>query len=288
MGDRPGDTLVLPAPAKINLFLHITGRRADGYHELQTVFQLLDYGDRLRFSLREDGELYLVDNCPEVNAADNLVIRAARALSQHCGRPLGADITLEKQLPAGGGLGGGSSDAATTLLGLNQLHRLGLTLDELAAIGLQLGADIPVFVSGQTAFGEGVGERLQPIETPAGWYIVIKPPVEVATAGIFADPHLTRDSRPLRIRAFFDDSPGAIALRNDCEPVVCSRYPQVAEALAWLGQHGEARLTGTGSCVFCRCDEEQQARAILGQMPGHYSGFVARGVQRSPTHEALG
>ncbi len=281
-------SLVLPAPAKINLFLHITGRRADGYHELQTLFQLLDFGDELRFTRRDDGQLRLVDNCPTIDARDNLVMRAAQLLAQHCGRPLGADITLEKRLPSGGGLGGGSSDAATTLLGLDRLYGLGLARSELASLGLQLGADVPVFIHGQTAFGEGVGERLQPVETAAGWYIVIKPPVEVPTAAVFAHPHLTRDSRPLRIRAFFDDSPGATALRNDCESVVCSSYPQVAEALEWLRQYGEARLTGTGSCLFSRCDEEHQAREILGQLPGHFTGFVARAVQQSPTHQALG
>lgn len=270
--------LTLPAPAKLNLFLHVVGRRADGYHLLQTLFQLLDHGDIV--TLEEHDRLALND-LPGVPREQNLVWRAALALQQHTGTRHGARIHLDKRLPAGGGLGGGSSDAASTLLGLNRLWGLGLDTDTLAAIGLTLGADVPVFVRGHTAFGEGVGERLTPVEMPPRRYLVIHPGCHVSTADVFRDSSLTRDTPLMTIAALRE--PGFESrFRNDCEAVVRRLHPQVAEALDWLGQFGAARLTGTGACIFMACDAEHDARRILQQLPPRYSGFVARGVNRSP------
>ena len=255
--------LTLPAPAKLNLFLHITGRRTDGYHELQTVFQLLDYGDTLTFSRRNDGALTL--RCSgdvsltDVPPDDNLVLRAARALRAHAGRPdLGADIHLEKRLPTGGGLGGGSSDAASTLLGLNRLWGLDLDGDTLAALGTALGADVPVFVRGRSAWAEGIGERLTPIELPERWYLVIHPGCHVATAAVFSHPQLTRDTPAITIPAFF-----AGPTRNDCETLVRQLAEPVDKALIWLQKFGEARMTGSGACVFAGFADEASARAVL-------------------------
>ncbi len=274
--------LHLPAPAKLNLFLHVTGRRADGYHELQTLFQLLDYGDELGFAAREDGRLRLLDPLPGVPDEDNLVMRAARALQRAAGCPLGADIALVKRLPAGGGLGGGSSDAATTLLGLNHLWQLGLGLAELAAIGLPLGADIPVFVHGRSAWAEGVGERLIPVELAPAWYLVLCPDCHVSTAEIFAHRELTRNAPAITIRAFLGQGG-----QNHCQPVVEKLYPGVKTARLWLEQFAPAIMTGTGACVFARFDSEAGARAALAEKPGLWRGFVALGVNKSPTHTAL-
>ncbi len=272
-------SLTLPSPAKLNLFLHITGRRADGYHELQTVFQLLDWGDRLHFEADDSGELCLEGPDLGVPTAENLVMRAARALQ----RPgLGARIRLDKQIPTGGGLGGGSSNAATTLLALNRLWRLGLEPEELARIGAGLGADVPVFVAGHSAWGEGVGERLQSLELAPSWYLVVHPGCHISTAEIFSHPELTRTSSPITIAAFF-----AGHSRNDCCNVVVDLYPEVANALNWLENFGEAQLTGTGACVFTRFQEEAAAREAASRLPTCWRGFVARGVNRSPTHRAL-
>lgn len=276
--------LTLPAPAKLNLFLHVTGRRADGYHTLQTVFQLLDFGDTLSFS--QAPELTLEPTLPGVANADNLVMRAAQLLREHTGCALGAAITLDKRLPLGGGIGGGSSDAATTLLGLNQLWRLDLTLAELAELGLQLGADVPVFVHGRSAWAEGVGERLQPVALPPRNYLILVPPCQISTAGIFSQPALTRNTSPITIAAFLREGVTS-AGRNDCEPVVRSLYPEVAFALDWLSRFAPARMTGTGACVFASFDERAAAEAVLGQLPSGYRGFVAAGVERSPLHAAL-
>jgi 4-diphosphocytidyl-2-C-methyl-D-erythritol kinase len=276
--------LVVPAPAKLNLFLHVTGRRADGYHLLQTLFQLLDLGDRLAFMPHDRLQL---DDLPGLPAADNLVLKAALALQRETGCRSGARIQLEKRLPAGGGLGGGSSDAATTLLALNRLWGLGLSLDELAGIGLALGADVPVFVHGRTAFAEGIGEQLTPVDLPARHYLVVHPGCHVETRAVFADASLTRDT-PLMTIAALRETGLENRTRNDCEAVVRRQHPAVAEALDWLGQFGTARLTGTGACVFLACVDGHEARRILQQLPSGWTGFVAQGVNISPAHLALG
>lgn len=276
--------LTLPAPAKLNLFLHITGRRADGYHLLQTVFQLLDHGDTLEFEMADGIAL---NDIPGVPAEDNLVLRAAHALNAQAGSTHGARIFLHKKLPAGGGLGGGSSDAATALLGLNRLWNLGLSIDELAHIALTLGADVPVFVRGRTAFAEGIGEQLTPVLTPSRWFVVVNPGCHVETARIFRDPSLTRGT-PLMTMAALREPGYETRFRNDCEAVVRRLHREVAEVLDWLGQFGDARLTGTGACVFLATDAEADARHILQRLPSPYTGFVARGVNHSPVHVALG
>lgn len=276
-------SLRLPAPAKLNLFLHILGRRPDGYHELQTLFQLLDYGDELRLRLRRDGKIAVTVEPPLAGVAerDNLVHRAALALRALRPGPEGADILLCKRLPAGGGLGGGSSDAATTLVGLNRLWGLGLDTAALCALGQRLGADVPVFVRGHTAWGEGIGERLTPVSLPPAWYLVVKPDCAVATAAVFAHPQLTRDTQPMKIRAFFGEGAG-----NDCATVVEALYPQVREARRWLARFAEPRLTGTGACLFARFGSRDQAAAVLAQLPAPWTGFVARGINLSPLNGA--
>jgi 4-diphosphocytidyl-2-C-methyl-D-erythritol kinase len=277
--------LTLPAPAKLNLFLHILGRRRDGYHELQTVFQLLDYGDQLTFELRSDSDIRLETQLTGVAPEDNLVVRAARALQSVTGTRRGASIVLDKRLPMGGGIGGGSSDAATTLLALNALWKSNLSLSELAAIGGRLGADIPVFVHGKTAWAEGTGDRLQAVEIPSKWYVVLTPDVSVSTAGVFNHPELTRDSAAITVAAFFEQG-----TRNDCQSLVEKLYPEVASVLEWLHHHsrnrsGTARMTGTGASVFAALDSEQDAQAILAD--SSWRGFVARGINESPVHALL-
>lgn len=271
-----------PAPAKLNLFLHITARRADGMHELQTLFQFLDVGDSLYFTLREDGRLRLQGGLAGVADEDNLVMRAARRLQTESGTRLGADMRLEKRLPAGAGLGGGSSDAATTLVALNRLWQVGLSVDELARIGLGLGADVPVFVHGQAAWAEGVGEKFTAVAPPEPWYLVVAPSCEVSTAAIFAAPELTRDCRPITIRDFLSGQAG-----NVCEAVVREHYPDVSRALDWLGRFAPARMTGTGSCVFAAFENEAQATEVSRKIPGEWQGFVARGCNRSPLLDRL-
>ncbi len=273
-----GDTGLWPAPAKLNLFLHITGRRADGYHLLQTVFQFLDRCDLLRFEPRGDSELRLHANLPGVAAEDNLIIRAAQRLREHVGSRQGAEIFLDKRLPAGGGLGGGSSDAATTLHALNLLWGLDLDEDVLADIGIGLGADVPVFVRGRAAWAEGVGEKLTPVDPPEPWYAVLVPDCAVSTAAVFQDPELTRDTPPTTIPAF-----SFRGGRNDCESVVRARFPVVGQALDALSAHGQARLTGTGACVFAAFDERESAMAaLLACERAGWQGFVARGCNCSP------
>lgn len=276
--------LTLPSPAKLNLFLHITGRRADGYHTLQTLFQLLDYGDTLHFS--ESDALTLAPDLPGVATNDNLIIRAARLLQSHTGCKRNAAIALEKRLPLGGGIGGGSSNAATTLLALNALWQLGLSIDELAALGLQLGADIPVFVRGATAWAEGVGEQLQAVAIPPRNYLILVPPCAISTARIFSHPALTRNTSPITIAAFLREGG-----HNDCEPVAKKLYPEVDFALSWLNRFASAQMTGTGACVFASFDERAAAESvlqqILQQLPPTFRGFVATGVNRSPVHTAL-
>ncbi|CAA0083158.1 4-diphosphocytidyl-2-C-methyl-D-erythritol kinase [Zhongshania aliphaticivorans] len=277
-------TLTLPCPAKLNLFLRITGRRDDGYHELQTVFQLLDYGDTLTIEYRDDGKITLASDLVGVNNEDNLVIRAARKLQTLTQNPnLGASLNLEKRLPMGGGIGGGSSDAASTLVGLNHLWQLGLSLDTLAKIGLELGADIPVFVHGKTSWAEGIGEKLAPIQTENCWYVVLKPDCHVSTAEIFCHEQLTRHDSPIKIATFLEGGTG-----NSCEPLVRKLYPDIDKALIWLEQFSPARLTGTGACVFASFKDQVTAQTVCEQRPREFSGFVARGVNTSPLHQALG
>lgn len=266
-----------PAPAKLNLFLHIVGRRQDGYHLLQSVFRFLDYADSLSFRVRDDGVIKRDYTLAGVPAEHDLCVQAAKLLQRMADTRLGVEITLEKKLPLGGGLGGGSSDAATTLMALNRLWKLGFTREKLQHLGLQLGADVPVFVFGQNAFVEGVGEVLQPISLPPAWYVVLVPKVNVSTTEIFADPELTRNTNRIKITAF-----STARGHNDLEPVVCRKYPQVAQHLAWLKQFGAARMTGSGACVFAEYATEKEAHEVLAQLPGQMSGFVARGLDRHP------
>lgn len=272
-----------PAPAKLNLFLHVTGRRPDGYHELQTVFQLIDFADSLDFETRTDGEIRRVGGPAEVPAGDDLCVRAARKLQAACGiERRGVDIRLEKRIPIRGGLGGGSSDAATTLVALNEIWGLRLAPSLLAELGLSLGADVPVFVLGRTAWGEGIGERLTPLELPERHFAVVFPGVGIPTADVFQAPELTRKTPETTIRGFLKAGG-----RNDCEPVVAGRSPEVRRALAWLATRGEARMTGTGSCVFASFADRTAAVAALEGLPPEWRGFVARGLDRSPLQERL-
>jgi 4-diphosphocytidyl-2-C-methyl-D-erythritol kinase len=271
-----------PAPAKLNLFLHITGRRPDGYHELQTVFQLIDLCDTLLVTVRDDGAIDRPEGPADVPPESDLVVRAARALQDASGTALGATLRVRKRIPIGGGLGGGSSDAATTLLALNQLWGCRLPIDDLARLGLPLGADVPVFIRGFSAWAEGVGERLIPLELPERWYVVIHPGVGVSTREVFQSTELTRNSPLITIRAFFEAGG-----RNDCEPVVRARCPEVAAALDWLSRYAPARLTGTGSCIFASCATAIEAERIAARVPDDWTSFVARGLNISPAQRSL-
>ncbi|WP_339805560.1 4-(cytidine 5'-diphospho)-2-C-methyl-D-erythritol kinase [uncultured Marinobacter sp.] len=276
----------LPSPAKLNLFLHITGRRPDGYHELQTLFQFLDHGDTLTFTNRHDGQLTLSEAMPGVSNDDNLILRAARLLQAAVNQPrAGATITVDKRLPMGGGLGGGSSNAATTLLALNHLWQTGLTLPQLARLGLQLGADVPVFVHGHAAFGEGVGEQLTNACPPEAWFVVLKPDCHISTAEIFSSRGLTRNTPRITIAPAFEGD--ITGFRNDCEDVVKQLYPKVKSTMDWLSKFGPARLTGTGACIFGRFATEVEARKIWAGKPSGIDGFVAKGVNISPLHKKL-
>jgi 4-diphosphocytidyl-2-C-methyl-D-erythritol kinase len=268
---------IWPAPAKLNLFLHITGRREDGYHLLQTVFQFLDYGDSLSFQTSDSGLIHLLTPLPGVAAAEDLTVRAATLLQRESHCSLGVDIRIDKRLPMGGGLGGGSSDAATTLVALNHLWGIGLPVERLAELGLQLGADVPVFVRGQAAWAEGVGEKLTPVTLPEPWFLVLIPAAHVATGEIFNAPELTRDCHGITIRDFLGGHG-----ENVCQPLVAKRYPAVAEALDWLGNYAKAMMTGTGGCVFAAFETETRAREVFEKRPEHWQGFVARGLNRSP------
>lgn len=275
-------SLTLPAPAKLNLMLHILGRRADGYHELQTLFQFLDHGDELTFTPRSDGQIHLHTELPGVDHDSNLIVRAARQLQAASGTALGADIQLLKRLPMGGGIGGGSSDAATTLVGLDHLWRTQLGEDRLAQIGLRLGADVPVFVRGHAAFAEGVGERLQRVQLNEPWFLVIAPQVSVSTAEIFSDPELTRNTPAITVRSLL-----AGGGHNDCQPVVEKRYPEVRNALSLLNKFVPARMTGTGACVFGSFPNKGEADKVCRQLPAHMPGFVAQGRNVSMLHRKL-
>ncbi len=270
-----------PAPAKLNLFLHVTGRRADGFHLLQTVLRLLDYADEVGLRVTDDGAVRRVSQVPGVMEQDDLTLRAARLLKQASGCPLGVDIDLVKRLPVGGGLGGGSSDAATTLIALNRLWSIGLSVDQLQALAVQLGADVPFFVFGRNAFAEGIGEHLHALHLESAWYLVIVPQVTVSTAEIFAAPELTRNTKAIKIAAFSVDQG-----HNDLQPVACRRYPQIVHCLEWLKQFGNAAMSGSGASVFSPFASECSARAALEQMPAGMKGFVARGLDRHPLYIA--
>ena len=285
-----------PAPAKLNLFLHVNGRRADGYHLLQTVFQLVDHGDTLGFDLRDDGLIRRVTDLPGVPEEYDLIVRALRLLQaeftrRHGRPPPGVDVTIDKRLPMGGGLGGGSSDAATALIAVNHLWQAGLDREELMALGLPLGADIPFFIFGQNAFAEGVGERLQPVATQDCWYLVIEPGVAVPTAAIFCSEDLTRDTKPVKITDFSrhlmieNDHKGFG--KNDLQAVAARLFPPVAEAVEWLGSYGDARMTGSGACVFCAFSSEPAADAVLADVPRNWRAWKAKSLQRHPMHALL-
>ena len=309
--------LTCPAPAKLNLFLHVVGRRPDGYHLLQTLFRFIDLHDTLHFTLREDAAVHRTNSIEGVAEERDLCVRAARLLQSETGCALGADITVEKHIPMGGGLGGGSSDAATTLIALNRLWSLGLSRMHLMRLALRLGADVPVFVFGENAFAEGVGEELQPYSLPEAWYVVLFPPVHVPTAQIFAHPELTRDTVSITMRALLkgqlrhvtdevsrlreqlpgrssrtkglrptvSERPPERPLRNDLQAVVCELYPEVARHIAWLGNFGKAMMSGSGACVFAEFASRNQAEAVLQQLPHEMRGVVAQGLAKHPLHD---
>jgi len=280
-----------PAPAKLNLFLQITGKRDDGYHDLQTVFQFLDVTDRLRFVKRDDEKIIRKTDHEGVKPEDDLIIKAAKALQLATGIQQGADIYLQKILPMGGGVGGGSSDAATTLVVLNYLWGTGLSTEKLAEIGLELGADVPIFIHGYASFAQGVGEQLEPVSPKESWYLVVHPDVHISTAEIFTNSQLTRDSSAIRIcdlqigtkneAQVFDE------LGNVFEPVVAKQYPEVAEVIQHLRKSSKARLTGSGACVFASFDSKEDAEQALNKLPDHWTAFVARGLNRSPLQTML-
>jgi 4-diphosphocytidyl-2-C-methyl-D-erythritol kinase len=277
---RPPDKW--PAPAKLNLFLHITGQRPDGYHLLQTVFQLIDFCDYLSFETRADGVLHRSNEITGVTPEQDLIFRAAKLLQQASGTTLGVNINIDKRIPLGSGLGGGSSDAATTLVALNQIWGTGMSLTQLAGLGIQLGADVPVFIAGHTSWAEGIGEKLISLTLPEPWYVIIVPPCHVDTAEVFSMPELTRDCHPIRIENFLSGQ-GV----NVCEPVVCKAYTEVARALEWLSQFAVARMSGTGASVFAPFNDKVLADHVLNQLPAGWMGFVAQGMNRSPLFDML-
>ncbi len=293
----PAARIECPAPAKINLFLHVIGRRDDGYHELQTVFQFLDLFDEIELVARDDGEIRRIGEST-LPYEEDLVVRAAKALQREAGRRIGADLQVRKRIPVGAGLGGGSSDAASTLLGLNALWGLGMSRADLCALGLSLGADVPVFLHGHAAWAEGIGERLSSLTLPQPWYLVVAPRCEVSTARIFADPALTRDRAPQKIADLLvggstgtGSAPSIQALlersANDCEAVTRTRYPEVNEVLEWLASFGEPRMTGTGGAVFLPLPRAADGHRYLAELPSRWRGFVCRGRNRSPLLDAL-
>jgi 4-diphosphocytidyl-2-C-methyl-D-erythritol kinase len=275
-------TLSLPSPAKINLFLHITEQRSDGYHNLQTLFQLLDFGDKLVFRSNRSGNIKINGNIDGVDEKNNLIFHAATLLQKSTGCDLGCTIDLTKNLPMGAGLGGGSSNAATTLVGLNALWKCGLTANQLSDLGKTLGADVPVFVHGESAFAEGIGDILTPLTLPQRWFLVITPNCHVSTREIFSNPQLTRNSSPIKIRAL-----SGVEYRNDCQDVVSKLYPAVGSVLQWVENFSAPLMTGTGASVFCSFDSKSEAQHVLSKLPKQWTGFVAKGVNRSPVHEQL-
>ena len=271
------------APAKLNLMLHVIGRRQDGYHELQTVFQLIDLCDRIEITVRTDGSISRPAGPAGVPEAEDLVVRAAKALQQESGTRLGAEISVKKRIPLGGGMGGGSSDAATTLLALNQMWKLGYTSEQIGTFGTTLGADVPIFVAGRSSWAEGIGEKLTPVSLGSeSWYLVIFPGVSVPTATVFQAAELTRNSPPTTMRGFLETGG-----RNDCEAVVRARFPAVHEALDWLARYGAARLTGTGSCVFAKFRSASDGERVAAQVLDEWRAWVARGLDSSPLLEEL-
>jgi 4-diphosphocytidyl-2-C-methyl-D-erythritol kinase len=273
-----------PAPAKLNLFLHVVGRRADGYHLLQSVFTLIGLEDRLRFAIRDDGAVRRVNDVPGVPAEQDLVVRAALLLKEATGTPRGVDIEVEKRVPMGGGLGGGSSDAATTLMVLNGLWKTGFDRAGLAEIGAGLGADVPFFIFGRSAWAEGIGDRLTALDIAPRWYVVLVPPVQVPTPVAYGAAELTRNTETLKIEDF-SARPQGQKFHNDLEPVVVARFPEVGEHLAWLRKHGDARMTGSGACVFAAFDDRESAQRVIEALPGTMKGFIAQGLDRHPLLE---
>ena len=282
--------LTCPAPAKLNLFLHVTGRRPDGYHLLQTLFRFIDLHDTLHFTLRQDSTVRRTNVIEGVAEEQDLCVRAARLLQSETGCKLGVDIAVEKRIPMGGGLGGGSSDAATTLIALNRLWSLGLSRERLMQLGLKLGADVPVFVFGENAFAEGVGEELQACPLAETWYVVLFPPVHVPTAQIFAQPELTRNTDSITMRALFEQpqiegQQIGRQFHNDLQSVVCKLYPEVARYIDWLDQFGNAMMTGSGACVFAGFAHRHQAEAVIKQLPHGMRGVVTQGLAKHPLHD---
>jgi 4-diphosphocytidyl-2-C-methyl-D-erythritol kinase len=282
-----------PAPAKLNLFLHITGRREDGYHLLQSVFQLIDRCDTLDFEIRDDGIIKRENEVAGVPEESDLVIRAARLLQRHAELKLGVNIRLHKRLPMGGGVGGGSSDAATTLMALNHLWQCNLDKNDLTQLGLQLGADVPFFIFGQNAFVEGIGEQMEAVTTPNQWFVVIEPGVHVPTPTIFSAKELTRNTKPVKITDF--SNAAKVEWKNDLQAVACALHPTIADAINWLKQYeinqGDAKMTGSGSCVFCAFPNEDAAKKILQQVPHHWTSWIAKALQQHPinlSNEFLG
>lgn len=274
--------LILESPAKLNLMLHITGRRADGYHLLQTVFQFIGLNDTLEFNLRDDNQVVRLTRNRDIAAVDDLMVRAANLLQDRFSVKQGVDISINKRIPMGGGLGGGSSNAATTLMALNRLWNLKLGSDTLREIGLELGADVPIFIFGQNAWAEGIGERLERIQLPEKWFVIIHPQVFVSTPQIFSSKDLTRDCHPITIRAFLEGSGS-----NVCEPVACKLHPEIGEAIEWLNRFNPARMTGTGACVFAAFDSEAQANDVKSRLPEQWNGFVAPGLDRNPVAASM-
>ena len=278
-----GKPLRFPSPAKLNLFLYINGKLPNGYHELQTLFQFLDFGDWLEISIREeDNQIVLTPEIPNLKTEDNLIYRAAKLLQEKANIQLGANIHLNKILPIGGGVGGGSSNAATALVALNYLWQANLSIDELAKLGLTLGADVPIFVHGHAAFAEGVGEKITYCEPAEKWFVVLKPDDSISTAVIFQDPNLLRNTPKKSLEQLLSEP-----YVNDCEKVVINHYSNVEKAINWLLQYAPARLTGTGACVFAEFDHESEAQAVFRQKPEEFFGFVAKGLNVSPLHAML-
>jgi 4-diphosphocytidyl-2-C-methyl-D-erythritol kinase len=275
-------SITLPSPAKLNLFLHILDRREDGYHNLQTLFQILDIGDQLSFSVNKQPEINIISDIKNIKPQDNLVFKVAYALKQATDCQWGCDIQLDKKIPMGAGLGGGSSNAATALVGLNHLWQCNLSLDQLAKIGGKLGADIPVFIKGYTAFAEGIGDKLTPISLDEFYYLVVTPKINIPTEQIFCHSELTRNAPAIKIRALSQE-----LYRNDCQSVVETLYPEVKQVLDWLKRYGNPLMTGTGASVYCRFDSEKEANLVQQAVPNSWNSFVAKGINQSPLHKQL-